>query len=170
VKEVLRSKKMIRQRTTDRHKQSHSDGYAIKQNIDSVNLFITSGFLESVRILLLCHVESWPVARTWLIQHQYLLQNPRHRFRIKCGMTVLGQYFRICAIFFFLMGILMMVFPKLVTKNASVQHPMILGMLHCTWEMIMGSTLFYILVALKPAASRIEALYFRSCLYSACWI
>jgi hypothetical protein len=58
--------------------------------------------------------------------------------------------FCICAIFFFLMGILMMIFPELVTKNAGMQHPLILGMLRGTGGMIIGSTLFYILVAIKP--------------------
>jgi Na+/H+ antiporter NhaA len=56
----------------------------------------------------------------------------------------------ICAIFFFLMGIIMMIFPELVTRNAGVQHPLILGMLRGTGGMIIGSTLFYILVAKKP--------------------
>jgi hypothetical protein len=58
--------------------------------------------------------------------------------------------FSICAIYFFLMGILMMIFPELVTKNAGVQHPMILGMVRGSGGMIIGSTLFYILIALKP--------------------
>jgi hypothetical protein len=58
--------------------------------------------------------------------------------------------FCICAIFFFLMGILMMIFPELVTKNAGVQHPLILGLLRGTGGMIIGSTIFYILVAIKP--------------------
>jgi hypothetical protein len=56
----------------------------------------------------------------------------------------------ICAIFFFLMGIVMTVFPELVTKNAGVQHPLILGMLRGTGGMIIGTTLFYVLVAIKP--------------------
>jgi Na+/H+ antiporter NhaA len=48
------------------------------------------------------------------------------------------------------MGIMMMIFPELVTRNAGVQHPLILGMLRGTGGMIIGSTLFYILVAIKP--------------------
>jgi hypothetical protein len=68
----------------------------------------------------------------------------------KIFLFLFRTIFCICAIFFFLMGILMMVFPDLVTKNAGVQHPLILGMLRGTGGMIIGSTLFYILVALKP--------------------
>jgi hypothetical protein len=58
--------------------------------------------------------------------------------------------FCICAIFFFLMGIMMLIYPELVTRNAGVQHPMILGILRGTGGMIIGTTLFYILVAIKP--------------------
>ena len=58
--------------------------------------------------------------------------------------------FCICTIFFFLMGIMMMIFPELVSRNAGVQHPMILGMLRGSGGMIVGTTLFYILVAIKP--------------------
>jgi uncharacterized membrane protein len=55
-----------------------------------------------------------------------------------------------CAIYFFLMGMLMMLFPELVTKNAGPQHPMILGILRGTGGSILGSTVFYILIALRP--------------------
>jgi len=55
-----------------------------------------------------------------------------------------------CAIYFFLMGMLMMLFPELVTKNAGAQHPMILGILRGTGGSILGSTVFYILIALRP--------------------
>ncbi len=51
-----------------------------------------------------------------------------------------------CAVYFFLMGMLMMVFPELVTKNAGAQHPMILGILRGTGGSILGSTVFYILL------------------------
>ena len=68
----------------------------------------------------------------------------------KVFLFLFRTIFCICAIFFFLMGILMMIFPELVTKNAGVQHPLILGMLRGTGGMIIGSTLFYILVAIKP--------------------
>jgi hypothetical protein len=68
----------------------------------------------------------------------------------KVFLLLFRSIFSICAIFFSLMGILMMVFPELVTKNAGVQHPLILGMLRGTGGMIIGSTLFYIMVAIKP--------------------
>jgi len=48
------------------------------------------------------------------------------------------------------MGIMMMISPELVTRNAGVQHPMILGILRGTGGMIIGSTLFYIIIAIKP--------------------
>jgi hypothetical protein len=56
----------------------------------------------------------------------------------------------VCAIYFFLMGMMMMIYPDLVTKNAGVQHPMILGILRGIGGSILGSTIFYILIALKP--------------------
>jgi hypothetical protein len=68
----------------------------------------------------------------------------------KVFLFLFRTIFCICAIFFFLMGILMMVFPELVTKNAGVQHPLILGLLRGTGGMIIGTTLFYILVAIRP--------------------
>jgi hypothetical protein len=56
----------------------------------------------------------------------------------------------LCAVYFLLMGLLMMVFPELVTKNAGVQHPMILGILRGIGGSILGSTVFYIMIALRP--------------------
>jgi hypothetical protein len=52
------------------------------------------------------------------------------------------------------MGMLMMIFPELVTKNAGVQHPMILGILRGIGGSILGSTIFYILIAAKPFERR----------------
>jgi MFS family permease len=68
----------------------------------------------------------------------------------KAFLFIFRTIFYICAIFFFLMGIMMMIFPELVTKNAGVQHPLVLGLLRGSGGMIIGSTLFYILVAIKP--------------------
>jgi hypothetical protein len=56
------------------------------------------------------------------------------------------------------MGIMMMVFPELVTKNAGAQHPLVLGLLRGSGGMIIGSTLFYILVAIKPFERRWAAI------------
>ena len=44
----------------------------------------------------------------------------------------------------------MMIFPELVTKSAGLPQPMILGIVRGSGGMIIGSTLFYILIALKP--------------------
>jgi hypothetical protein len=63
-----------------------------------------------------------------------------------------------CALYFFMMGMLMMIFPELVTKNAGAQHPMILGILRGTGGSILGSTVFYILVALRPFERRWAAI------------
>jgi hypothetical protein len=52
------------------------------------------------------------------------------------------------------MGTLMMIFPELVTKNAGVQHPMILGILRGIGGSIIGSTIFYIFIAFKPFERR----------------
>jgi hypothetical protein len=72
----------------------------------------------------------------------------------KLALLIFRTIFYICAIYFFLMGILMMIFPELVTKNAGVQHPMILGILRGIGGSILGSTIFYILIALKPFERR----------------
>lgn len=66
--------------------------------------------------------------------------------------------FFICAVYFFLMGIMMMIFPEIVTRNAGEQSPLILGILRGTGGMIIGSTLFYILIAVKPFERRWAAL------------
>jgi hypothetical protein len=76
----------------------------------------------------------------------------------KLSLFIFRTIFFICAIFFFLMGILMMIFPELVTKNAGMQHPMILGILRGIGGSILGSTIFYILIALKPFERRWAAI------------
>jgi hypothetical protein len=72
----------------------------------------------------------------------------------KVALVLFRVIFSICAIYFFLMGIMMMIFPELVTKNAGVQHPMILGMVRGSGGMIIGSTIFYIFIAIKPLDRR----------------
>jgi len=72
----------------------------------------------------------------------------------KIALFLFRLIFSLCAIYFFLMGILMMVFPELATKNAGAQHPMILGMIRGSGGMIIGSTLFYIFIAIKPFERR----------------
>ena len=68
----------------------------------------------------------------------------------KLILFIFRTIFYICALYFFLMGIMMMIVPELVTKHAGVQHPMILGIIRGIGGSILGSTIFYILIALKP--------------------
>jgi hypothetical protein len=72
----------------------------------------------------------------------------------KLALPIFRTIFYICAIYFLLMGILMMMFPELVTKNAGVQHPMILGIMRGIGGSILGSTIFYIFIASKPFERR----------------
>ena len=72
----------------------------------------------------------------------------------RLALFIFRTVFYICAVYFFLMGMLMMIFPELVTRNAGVQHPMILGILRGIGGSILGSTIFYILIALKPFERR----------------
>ena len=74
------------------------------------------------------------------------------------ALVVFRTVFYACAIYFFLMGMLMMVFPELVTKNVGAQHPMILGILRGTGGSILGSTVFYILVTLRRFERRWAAI------------
>lgn len=76
----------------------------------------------------------------------------------KSALIMFRVIFYICATYFFLMGILMMIFPELVTKNAGVQHPMILGILRGIGGSILGSTIFYIVIALRPFERRWAAI------------
>jgi len=73
-------------------------------------------------------------------------------------MLLFRIVFSLCAVYFLLMGLLMMIFPELATKNAGVQHPMILGILRGIGGSILGSTAIYILVALRPFERRWAAL------------
>ena len=70
------------------------------------------------------------------------------------GLVLFRTVFFLSAIYFFLMGMLLMLFPEVVTKNAGPQHPMVLGILRGTGGSILGSTVFYILIALKPIERR----------------
>jgi hypothetical protein len=74
------------------------------------------------------------------------------------ALLIFRIVFYTCAVYFFLMGMLMMVYPELVTRNAGAQHPMILGILRGTGGSILGSTVFYILVALRPFERRWAAI------------
>ncbi len=69
-------------------------------------------------------------------------------FRIICYL---------CGSYFFLMGLLLIISPQLATKNAGVQHPMILGILRGTGGAVIISLVWYILIALKPLELRFIA-------------
>jgi hypothetical protein len=62
--------------------------------------------------------------------------------------------FFICAIYFFLLGMMMIIFPELVTKNAGEQHPLVLGILRGSGGAVIISTIFYVLIAMKPFERR----------------
>jgi hypothetical protein len=76
----------------------------------------------------------------------------------KSTLIVFRTVFYVCALYFFLMGILMMVFPELVAKNAGVQHPRMIGILRGMGGSILGSTIFYLLIASKPFERRWAAI------------
>ncbi len=76
----------------------------------------------------------------------------------KFALLTFRTIFSVCAFYFFLMGMLMMIAPELATKNAGVQHPLILGILRGIGGSILGSTVFYILIALKPFERRWAAI------------
>lgn len=76
----------------------------------------------------------------------------------RMALLTFRAIFFLCAFYFLLMGVLMMVFPELVTKSAGAQHPMILGIVRGIGGSILGSTIFYILIALKPFERRWAAL------------
>jgi Na+/H+ antiporter NhaA len=76
----------------------------------------------------------------------------------KSGLYIFRSLLYICAVYFLLMGLLMMISPELVTQNLGVQHPRIVGMLRGIGGSILGSTIFYILVASKPFERRWAAL------------
>jgi hypothetical protein len=62
--------------------------------------------------------------------------------------------FYICAVYFFLLGMMMIIFPELVTRNAGEQHPLVLGILRGSGGSVIISTIFYILIAIKPFERR----------------
>ena len=69
-------------------------------------------------------------------------------FRILCYLY--GFYF-------FLMGLLLILFPQMVIKNCGVSHPMISGILRGSGGAVIISLIWYILIALRPLKHRIIA-------------
>jgi len=63
----------------------------------------------------------------------------------------------LCGFYFFLMGLLLILFPQMAIKNSGVNHPMILGILRGTGGAVIISLVWYILIALKPLELRFIA-------------
>jgi len=55
------------------------------------------------------------------------------------------------------MGLLLILFPQIATKNVGPQNPMILGILRGTGGAVIISLIWYILIALKPLELRFIA-------------
>ena len=69
-------------------------------------------------------------------------------FRIICYL---------CGFYFFLMGVLLILFPQMAIKNCGISHPMILGILRGTGGAVIISTVWYIIIAQKPLENKIIA-------------
>ncbi len=78
------------------------------------------------------------IAVSWLIM-----------FRIICYL---------CGFYFFLMGLLLILFPQMAIKNSGVNHPMISGILRGTGGAVIISTVWYIIIAKKPLENKIIAI------------
>jgi hypothetical protein len=63
----------------------------------------------------------------------------------------------LCGLYFFLMGLLLLVFPQLAIKNTGVQNPTILGILRGTGGSVLFSSVWYIMIAQKPIERRLIA-------------
>ncbi len=64
--------------------------------------------------------------------------------------------FYFCAFYFFVMGVMLILFPHLLVKNAAGGDisPVIIGMLRGAGGAIIPFSFFYILIALKPVERR----------------
>jgi predicted permease len=84
------------------------------------------------------------------------MENPKTKIP-----PALLNFFRIvcylCGSYFFLMGLLLLLFPQMATKSAGEQNPMILGILRGTGGSVMISFIWYILIAHKPMERRLIA-------------
>ena len=74
------------------------------------------------------------------------------------ALLVFRMAIYLCAFYFLLMGMMMMIFPELVARNVGALHPRMLGILRGVGGSILGSTVFYILIALKPFERRWAAI------------
>lgn len=58
------------------------------------------------------------------------------------------------AVYFLLMGAMLIFFPQVVTKSAGVQHPLVLGILRGAGGSVIIFPIFYVLIAMKPSERR----------------
>ena len=68
----------------------------------------------------------------------------------KSILFVFRIIFFLLAFYFFLMGLMLALFPQILTKVAGEQHPIILGMLRGAGGSILPYSLIYIFIAAKP--------------------
>jgi hypothetical protein len=76
----------------------------------------------------------------------------------RSALLIFRSIFFLCALYFLLMGMMMMLAPELVTKGVGVQHPRVMGILRGIGGSILGSTVFYVLIALRPFERRWAAI------------
>lgn len=76
------------------------------------------------------------------------MQNSKRSSKI--GLLLFRCIFYFLALYFFLMGVMLVLFPQILTKIAGAPHPVILGMLRGAGGSIIPYSLIYILVARKP--------------------
>lgn len=62
--------------------------------------------------------------------------------------------FYFLAFYFFLIGIMLALFPQFLTRMAGEQHPIVLGMLRGAGGSIIPYSLMYILIAIEPLRYR----------------
>jgi hypothetical protein len=72
----------------------------------------------------------------------------------KAPLTVFRIVLCFMAFYFFSMGLMLVLFPQILTRLAGEQHGIILGMLRGAGGSIIPYSLMYMLIALKPFESR----------------
>lgn len=72
----------------------------------------------------------------------------------KRNLVIFRIVFYFLAFYFFLMGLMLALFPQILTKIAGEQHPIILGMLRGAGGSIIPYSLLYIFIAAKPLKRR----------------
>jgi len=80
------------------------------------------------------------------------MQNPN--YSSKTVLFLFRGIFYFLALYFFLMGVMLVLFPQILTKVAGTLHPVILGMLRGAGGSIIPYSLIYIFIARKPLERR----------------